>query len=141
MASSSLLDRYLQFTGNLLPTRQRDDIIAELRANLLEKINDREESLNRPLTEDEVAVLLKEHGHPMAVAARYLPVQRLIGGPWLPLYWLVLRASLAVAALVLIVRMVVGVVLTQASGGSVLGEALQFPGNALMIFAWVTLAF
>jgi hypothetical protein len=141
MAVSSLLDRYLQFTGNMLPSRQRDDIIAELRANLQEKISDREESLGRPLTEDEEAALLKEHGHPMAVASRYLPVHRLIGGPWLSLYWLVLRVSLAVAALVLIVRIVVGATLNPTSGDSVLGPVLQFPGTALMIFASVTLSF
>jgi hypothetical protein len=141
MARSSLLDRYLQFTANFLPMRQREDIIAELRANLQEKISDREESLGRPLTEDEEAALLKEHGHPMAVAARYLPVQRLVGGPWLALYWLVLRVSLAVAAVVLIVRIVVGAALLQISGDAILTAALQFPASALMIFAWTTLAF
>ncbi len=141
MQSASLLDRYLHFTANFLPTHQRGDILAELRANLQAQMDDRAESFGRPLTEKEEADILKQHGHPMLVAARYLTVQRLIGGPWLALYWLVLRVSLLVSAIVLIVRITVGAALMKLSGAAILSTALQYPYIALRIFAWTTLGF
>ena len=141
MATTPVLYRYLQYLANFLPTDQREDILTELGANLQEEMDDRSVALGRPLTADEEAELLKRHGHPMVVAARYLPVQHLIGPPWIALYWLVLRLSLTVAATVLIVRIVLAAALSQASGGWVLGSVLQFPEVALTVFAWVTLAF
>jgi hypothetical protein len=141
MQSVSLLDRYLHFTANFLPTHQRGDILAELRANLQAQMDDRAESFGRPLTEKEEADILKQHGHPMTVAARYLPVQRLIGGPWLALYWLVLRVALLVSAIVLTVRITVGAALMKLSGAAIVSTALQYPYIALRIFAWTTLGF
>jgi hypothetical protein len=68
----NLLDRYLQAVARLLPKPRRDDIIAELRSNLLSQMEDREEALGRPLTEEEQAEILRNHGNPKIVAGRYL---------------------------------------------------------------------
>ncbi len=75
----NLLERYLQAVGQYLPTKGKDDTLAELRANLLAEMDGRVEELGRALNEDEVAAVLEKHGSPPVVAARYLPQQSLIG--------------------------------------------------------------
>jgi hypothetical protein len=92
---TDLLARYLQAIGDHLPAATRDDVLAKLRANLQAQLDDRVEELNRPLTEPEVAAILKDHGRPLLVAARYLPQQSLIGPALLPyLYAAYLGAAL-----------------------------------------------
>lgn len=96
-----LLDRYLAAVKFWLPKKQRDDIKAELSANLHEEIDDRAAALGRPLTDDELAVLLKTHGSPLVVASRYQHEQltltfgrQLIGPVVFPFYWLALKVAL-----------------------------------------------
>ena len=60
-----LLERYLQAVGEHLPAKDRADVLAELRANLTDQIEAREDDLHRPLTEDDVAAILLSHGHPL----------------------------------------------------------------------------
>jgi hypothetical protein len=141
MPEISLLDRYLQFVANFLPSKGREDILAELRANLQAEIDDRAESLGHSLTNDEVAAILKQHGHPLAVATRYYPHPQLIGAPWIALYWLVLKISLAVAAAVALGIAIVSTLLPQHSVAEAWGPVFRFPETALIVFAWVTLTF
>jgi len=91
--TSDLLARYLQAIGDHLPAATRDDVLAELRANLQAQLDDRAEELNRPLTDAEVAAILKDHGRPIVVAARYLPQQYLIGPAIFPYYLMTLRKA------------------------------------------------
>lgn len=86
-----LLDRYLNAVRFWLPNAQQDDIIAELGDDIRSQIDDRESTLGRPLTDDDLAALLKERGHPMLMAARYLPQRSLIGPVLYPAYLVVLR--------------------------------------------------
>ena len=74
-----LLDRYLFAVSKHLPQARREDLIAELKDNLLSQIEDEEASLGRPLTTDEIAEVLRKHGRPLLVALQYLPQQHLIG--------------------------------------------------------------
>jgi hypothetical protein len=53
------LNRYLQAVAKCLPREGREDIIAEMRANILSQMEDREAELGRPLTEDEQADTLR----------------------------------------------------------------------------------
>jgi hypothetical protein len=78
-------------------------VIAELRANLLEEMDAREEELGRPLTEDEVAGVLRGHGHPAIVAGRYQPRYSLIWPEVFPYYWLTLRKIFPLVLLVFVV--------------------------------------
>ncbi|ABF40800.1 hypothetical protein Acid345_1799 [Candidatus Koribacter versatilis Ellin345] len=89
-----LIDRYLYAVGRHLPKERRDDILAELRANILEMAEDREQELGRPLTIAEEEEILKKHGHPMQVASRYLPKRYLIGPGVFPFYWYTMRIVL-----------------------------------------------
>ncbi len=57
-----LLDRYLTAVKFWLPKKQRDDIAAELAANLQAEIDDRTAEIGRPLTDAEVAAIVAEVG-------------------------------------------------------------------------------
>jgi hypothetical protein len=104
----NLLNRYLQAVARLLPKSGREDIIAELRANILSQMEDREESLGRPLTEDEQAGVLRHHGNPTVVAGRYREDNlglafgtQLIGPELFPFYKTTLKVNLAITIVVL----------------------------------------
>src|SRR5262245_62982079 len=89
-----LLDRYLQAVRFWLPKAHQNDIIEELRDDLRSQIEEKESSLGRAITEDEIAAILKHAGHPMRVAARYQKQQSLIGPGLFPLYQFVLKIVL-----------------------------------------------
>ena len=98
---SPILDRYLTAVKFWLPKSQRDDIAAELAANLQSEIDDRAEALGRTLNDAELAALLKQHGPPILVASRYRGEHRtvtfgrqLIGPIVFPFYWIALKVSL-----------------------------------------------
>ena len=136
-----LLERYLQAVRFFLPQKDHDDILRELSENLIAQMDDRADALGRPLNEREEADILRAHGHPMAVAARYRPCRNLIGPTFFPVYLLTLKMGLGAALLVTTVLAgVTGVLhgdpLHQAGQG-----LLAYPGRALMVFAWTTLGF
>ncbi|MDR3741975.1 MAG: hypothetical protein P4L40_23390 [Terracidiphilus sp.] len=135
------LDRYLQSVGRHLPAARRVDILAELRANLEAQMDERAESLGRPLTAAEEQAWVKQLGSPLQMAARYLPQQSLIGPSLFPIYWYVLRLVFFWATAIFLI--VSGVLLaihgaTPASAGETL---LRLPGVWFMTAAWVTLIF
>jgi hypothetical protein len=86
-----LLDRYLNAVRFWLSGAQKDDIIAELSGDLRSAIGDEEKALGRALTNDDMVQLLKRRGHPIAVAAAYLPQRSLIGPALFPVYVFVLK--------------------------------------------------
>ena len=86
-----LIERYLQAVKFGLPKRQRDDIIAELSEDIYAQIEERETALGRKLTEAEVEEILKQRGHPLLVANRFLPQESLIGPVYFPIYRFVLK--------------------------------------------------
>lgn len=136
-----LLERYLQAVRFFLPLRQQDDIVRELSDNLLSQIEDREQELGRPLTEDELAAILRRHGHPMLVAGRYRSRQQLIGPAFFAIYVFALKAGLAIALLVTVVLAAVRAVLTGDAMDQAIGALKAYPGRALMMFAITTLVF
>ena len=137
-----LLDRYLQAVRFFLPRRgDQDDIIRELSENLRSQMEDREEELGRSLTNDEIADILKRHGHPMLVAGRYRSHQHLIGSVFFPIYLFALKLGLGVALIVTIVLAGINAVLHGDVVRHLVGGMLAYPGRALMVFAWTTLCF
>lgn len=100
-----LIDRYLTaIRWNLPRGANADDVIAELRDLIASRIEDREESLDRPLGEKEISALLRDFGHPLVVAARYGTQQSLIGPDLFPFYWFSLKVVLAICAAVIAVN-------------------------------------
>jgi hypothetical protein len=89
-----LLDRYLNAVRFWLPPAQQDDIIAELGDDIRTQIEEREAALGHKLDDDDLAAILKQRGHPMLMASRYLPQRSLIGPVLYPAYVVVLRIVL-----------------------------------------------
>lgn len=136
-----LLARYLQAVRFFLPRGNQDDIVRELEEDLRAQMEDREGELGRALTDEERSEILKRHGHPMLVAGRYRTHQRLIGPALFPMYVFVMKLGLGVCLLVTTVLAAVGAVM-EGDAASQFGRALlEYPGRALMVFAWTTLSF
>jgi hypothetical protein len=134
-----LLDRYLTAIKFWLPARQRDDIAAELAANLQSEIDDRAAELGRALSDDEVAALLKQHGWPILVASRYQPEHRtvsfgrqLIGPLLFPFYWTAMKVTL-------VLLLVPGVIPAVALGTQAHGHPFAQIGGALIRVARLSL--
>ncbi len=137
----SLIDRYLHAVRAHLPAARQDDIIRELSEDLHSQVGEREETLGRPLTDEEQEDFLKKLGHPLMLAARYRPQQHLVGPATFPVYWQTLKIALGSALAVQFALAVAGIV-----GGrpvnSVIGPVVTFPfGVAITVFGWVTLVF
>lgn len=138
-----LLDRYLRAVEFWLPNEQRGDVIHELSDDLRSEIDDKRAATGRTPSEDEVAAILKERGHPMLVAGRYLPQQYLIGPTLLPLYRFVLRMLLLwilVPAFVLVIAPI-AVIGGEGPLGALIATVLGLAQAALFTFGIVTLAF
>jgi hypothetical protein len=108
------LDRYLKDVRAHLPGEQADDIVNELAENLRAQFEDREGDLGRPLTDAEQEAILKEHGNPLLVAARYRPEQasfsfgrQLIGPALFPAYTQVLTITFSVTLVLILVAALV----------------------------------
>ncbi len=123
----NLVDRYLAAVSRQLPEKQRADITEELRDLLLSQVEAKEDSLGRPLTTDETETLLKDFGHPMAVAGRYRKVQYLIGPDIFPFWWAGLKATLTILAGVYVVLLILSL-------ASDLAEVPGFPNLSTAIF-------
>jgi hypothetical protein len=126
-----LVDRYLLNVRAFLPRGRADDDVAELRENIRAQVEDREERLGRPLTEEERIALLRAHGHPILVAGRYrsdgrrLVLGREVIGPALfPFFRISLLAVAAVTTLVLAIG----------AGAAMLGTGPSFPFFRTAVF-------
>ena len=125
-----LLHRYLNAVAIRLPERQRDDIIAELREELLSRVEDEQTRLRRMLTTTDVAALLKTYGHPFIVASRYHPRQFIVGLALYPFYVLGLQIALGAAILTHAFSAVLAIVL-----GEDTGAVLNWLSGSLWIVA------
>jgi hypothetical protein len=134
-----LLERYLQAVRTYLPMSQQDDILKELRENLRGQIEDQESALGHALNEDELAEILKKHGHPLLVATRYRQSRHLIGSTLFPFYWLVVKIILAIVGIGYAVSALV--LIAQGKPFEVPGALLGYVGAVLPAFAMVTIIF
>jgi hypothetical protein len=114
---NGLIDRYLYAVSRYLPAQRQDDLLAELAANLHSEMEDKAAALGRPLTEDEQADVLRHHGPPLLVAARYQPQRSLIGPEIFPFYAFTVKRLLP---------LVIGVNLL-AQAAAVLFASVQLP--------------
>jgi hypothetical protein len=136
---SKLLERYLAAIARELPEAQRGDITAELRDEIMSRIEAREEALGRPLDREALESVLIGFGHPLVVAGRYRKTQYLIGPEVFPFWWAGLRATLLAVAAVYLVATVVAVVAGEESLRTV-DRVMPSLGAALLLaFGGVTL--
>ncbi|ESQ77158.1 hypothetical protein [Asticcacaulis sp. AC402] len=83
----TMLEDYLRAVSRLLPRSKREDIVAELRDEILTRIEAKEAELGRPMNDGETEQLLRDFGHPIVVAARYRDGPQYGVGPALYPYW------------------------------------------------------
>jgi len=74
-----LIERYLHEVGRYLPPRNREDILAEIKSFLLDKLDERMQG--REPQEADVIALLKEVGSPQKLASSYPGGQQYLIGP------------------------------------------------------------
>ncbi len=141
LAPMALVERYLDAVRFFLPQQGRDDIVREVSAAIAAAIADRTTALGREITEAEVADILRRHGHPALVAGRYRQRQQLIGPAFFPIYVLALKLGIAAAAGVSILLAAFDSISRGVSVPHLLDGFRAFPGRALMVFAWTTIAF
>jgi hypothetical protein len=137
-----LIERYLGAVRWNLPADKADDIVEELADVLASRIEDREEALGRPLGREELSALLREFGHPLAVAGRYHGQRSLIGPEVFPFYWFVLRIWLAVVVVIEAIQFGGRIVLGSAPVGQAIVQGFGGTLHSLLFnAALVTLAF
>lgn len=139
---SDLIDRYLAAVAALLPKASRQDIVAELRDLIMNRVEEKEAASGRPLDKAETEALLREIGHPIAVAGRYGPHRALIGPEIYPFWLFAVKVLLAIAALAAVVPAAVVLIAGQGENhriGDILSDfiptALSLIGAATVVAA------
>ncbi|KPF82920.1 hypothetical protein IP78_03410 [Brevundimonas sp. AAP58] len=140
--SDDIIERWLEAVAAQLPPETRADITDELRELIVSRMEAREAELGRDLTPAEVEGVLKEIGHPLAVAARYRAGPDSLIGPELLPWWLYgvkagLLVLLAIHALSLVVTLVSG----PRDPGQAISQAFHgLFGSGLTLIGALTLA-
>jgi hypothetical protein len=121
-----LIERYLHEVGRHLPSKDRHDILAELRSHLTDTLEARlahKEDGASEAEEADVVALLKEMGLPQKMALSYAPhTQYLIGPALYPLF-----------------RMVAGIVIAAVIGAQLLAYAIALWMGNQPLNPWETL--
>jgi uncharacterized membrane protein len=138
-----MINNYLDSFENYLTVENHKEIREELEASLLDQIEEKEEQLSRPLNTQEQEELLLKLGHPMKVAAGFLPNQQLVSAEYFPAYKKVLIIALWIYGIMTVLRIL------PLSLGLLDGSYIALPivifsnlvETSIWVFAWVTLAF
>jgi hypothetical protein len=85
---TELIERYVHQVGRYLPPDERAEIEAELRSQIQDQLDDR---YGESPSQEEVASVLAEFGHPYQIAASYSSEQYLVGPMFYPYMALVMR--------------------------------------------------
>lgn len=137
-----LIDRYLAAIARRLPAAKADDIVAEIRDDLLTRMEVREDALGRQLTRDEVSGLIKDTGHPLVIASRYRTQQYLIGPDVFPFFVATLRIVAMFLVVVFAIDAASGVVFGHADPVHAIGRAVaNILSSAMLGFGTVTAIF
>lgn len=121
-----LVERYLKAVAAQLPKDNRDDIVAELRDEIMGRLEALEAHLGRAPTDDEVEGLLREVGHPLSVAARYRAGPQALIGPELYPWWMFgLKVGLTVMAAVTLIGLAVRVMVGDVYVGQAIGQGIS----------------
>lgn len=126
MTPMTLTERYLKAVAAQLPKATRDDIVAELKDAIQNRMEDREETLGRPLTEADEEAVLREFGHPLAVAGRYgSGPQHLVGPELYPWWMFAVKVGLAALVCITVIGAIVRVIVGDVYAGQAIGQAFH----------------
>ncbi len=133
-----LIERYVYQVGRRLPSKNRADIVSELRSSLEDQLDARADS--EP-SEAQVIELLNEMGSPESVAASYFPEGQYLVGPTLyPLFRMIVGIVLAAVIGAQLIAVAAAVVFSQESINAVrtlLGILLSVPA----VIGWLVIVF
>ncbi len=132
----TLIDKYVYTTVRRLPEKMREEVEAELRANIAEMLPDNP-------SEEEVKEALKAMGNPVTLAERYRGEARYLIGPAVfEFYLLVLKIVLPVVCIALPFVTLMQILTGELEGEFVFGKMLSdiFSGG-FSAFTWVTVIF
>ncbi len=140
-----LIDRYISEVGRYLPQKSRADIEKEIRSTLEDMLEDRSAESNRPVDEEMAVQVLKEFGHPLKVAASYMPQRYLIGPQLFPYFIMVMKVALLVAFGVALIRLSIGIIDSGSSVDAIIRSvvesflnmgsiAITVLGNVVLVF-------
>jgi hypothetical protein len=121
MEANELIDRYVHEVGQHLPGKTRADIEMELRSLLLDMLD--EQSDGQP-TPKMAAAMLRDFGHPQAIAAQYRPEEFLIGPTLFPIYKSVITITLSIIGILHLIGL--GFMLWQSGGTEFVDQSLTF---------------
>jgi hypothetical protein len=104
MPTTDLIDRYTAEIARYLPPASRGGVVGPIAEELRAQIRDTEAHSRRPMTDDEIAALIRMRGHPYLIAQPHRTGRYLLIGPGLlPQYWHALRTALTIAFLATVV--------------------------------------
>ncbi|MAD75227.1 MAG: hypothetical protein CML20_10635 [Rheinheimera sp.] len=138
-----LVKRYIAAVQRELPEPKRQEIGRELQANIMDQLDALAEQTGQDLTDQQVADVLKNMGHPTQVARQFCPTEPLIRAHLMPLYKHTLFMVLGVLFVLQVVFMTKAW-LTGADFGLIrfiLGLASGFIEDAVFGFTAITLGF
>ncbi|MFO7681697.1 MAG: hypothetical protein R6X34_16765 [Chloroflexota bacterium] len=121
MDINEMIDRYVNEVGQHLPRKTRADIEMELRSLLLDTVEERSDGNPTPKIAAEV---LREFGHPEAIAAQYHADEYLIGPKLFPTYKVIVMITLTVIGVLHLIGL--GFMLWQSAGADLIDEVLSF---------------
>jgi hypothetical protein len=143
----TLVDRYLAAVSEILPAKQREETVTEIRSLIQDALDDRSKAEGGEVDDEMVAEVLKQFGPPEKIVAPYLPEKYLIGPRLFPIFLMVLRIALPIIAILALVGYwtglhpalpLTGVELTNSilkSLGNTVTIVFQAFGNIVIIFA------
>ncbi|MDX3774391.1 hypothetical protein QE250_09710 [Chromatiaceae bacterium AAb-1] len=99
-----LVKRYIAAVQRQLPEKKQQEIGRELEANIMDQLEALAAEQQRSLTDDDIAVVLKNMGHPQQVAQQFFPPQPLISLHYMPVY----RYTLYMVLGILFVLQIIG---------------------------------
>jgi hypothetical protein len=126
--AESYLSRYFYAIQTQLHGKQRDDIVAELKSNLLDSM-EKEYPGSTLIDKTLIQKILLENGSPRKVAEEFHGPRYLIGPKLYPFFSQVLSIVLTVLATILVIVFLVGAFMNPWPAGAAFGNILEFIGG------------
>ncbi|MCR9262135.1 MAG: hypothetical protein NXH95_20660 [Pseudomonadaceae bacterium] len=135
-----LVESYLYEVGRFLPKEERDELLADLRDDILGEVEGLAEAAGRPPELTDEQVVIARFGHPLKAAGRYQTPRALIGTELYPAFTHTLKVVFSVAFFGLVLVWLIGAEAADWRLGpfQLLGLAIEV---LLWVFASVVLVF
>ncbi len=140
-----LVDLYLDDIKHHLPPHDRDDILKEIRSNLMDMIEDQNPNPEKEPDQALVKDVLNKFGAPREVALQYGAKNYLIGPRFFPIYLQVLKIVLIVVAAFSVLFLTIALISQAEMAGGVIETIAEMVGGTFSslftAFGIVTLIF